>query len=66
MKYIKPTIRIVFLEDIMETFSASNVKEGDASTDGRAKETLYIEEESGKTETGIPAQFQSIWDEDEE
>ncbi len=66
MEYIKPTIKIVFFEELMQTINTSNPKEGDASG-GRAKETtITIGEETGKTETGIPAQFHNIWEEDEE
>lgn len=64
MEYIKPNIKIVFYEDLMQTITTSNPKEGDASG-GRAKETTYYEEESEKIETGIPSQYHSIWEDEE-
>ncbi|MBO5616027.1 MAG: hypothetical protein J5932_07915 [Prevotella sp.] len=64
MEYIKPNIKIVFYEDLMETITTSNPKEGDASG-GRAKETTYYDEESEKIETGIPSQYHSIWEDEE-
>lgn len=66
MEYIKPTIKIVFFEEIMQTINTSNPKEGDASG-GRAKNAaLTIDEETGKTEIGIPALFHNIWEDEEE
>lgn len=66
MEYIKPTIKIVFFEELMQTINTSNPKEGDASG-GRAKNaTLTIDEETEKSGIGIPAQFHNIWEEDEE
>ena len=64
MEYIKPNIKIVFYEDLMQTITTSNPKEGDASG-GRAKETTYYDEESEKIETGIPSQYHSIWEDEE-
>lgn len=64
MEYIKPNIKIVFFEDLMQTITTSNPKEGDAS-EGRAKETTYYEEEPEKIETGIPSQYHSIWEDEE-
>lgn len=64
MEYIKPNIKIVFYEDLMQTITTSNPKEGDASG-GRAKETTYYEEDPEKIETGIPSQYHSIWEDEE-
>ena len=47
MEYIKPTIKIVFFEELMETINTTNAKEGDAS-EGRAKEMEIMEEEPEK------------------
>ena len=64
MEYIKPNIKIVFYEDLMQTITTSNPKEGDASG-GRAKEVEEVEEEPEKIETGIPTRFHNIWEEEE-
>lgn len=64
MEYIKPNIKIVFYEDLMQTITTSNPKEGDASG-GRAKEVEEVEEEPEKIETAIPTHFRNIWEEEE-